>query len=469
MSEEKHTGGLCCSGPHDHHGDRGGGPEGTDPGSKSLADALRVSFVLLAVIMAFMVIGFLLTGLQSIEANEVGIVKVFGKVVGTAGPGLTYNWPFPIGEIEIVKTDEQRLTLYDFWFNEMPGDLDKPLSQRPVPSQGLRPGWDGALLTGDRYLLHVQIDCHYVVDDPLAYRQQVRDAYDEHLGGKLGTITIDPKEELIRSAVCGAAIVTAATGTAHELQTSGQDIFEQSVLKRANDVLSGADGLDKPTGLRIKRLALARRTWPLRAIADFDAVTAARQDARRATDAAASQAETLLIQAAGQAYTQLVGSPRNDRKEAEKARNNNKPYDLIGQYASLRSRADSATDAEQARKLGARAEAVFKQIDDVLVGAELTGEAFRMIDQAQTQGSGIKQRIEARLNLYRRLLPEYKRAPRLTVERLWAAAREEILAAAAEKYYISAGRGRTVLKINRDPETLAEQVKKKLEALTKPK
>ena len=163
-----------------------------------------------------------------------------------------------------------------------------------------------------------------------------------------------------------------------------------------------------------------------------------------------------------------MGSPRNDRKEAEKARNNNKPYDLIGQYASLRSRADSATDAEQARKLGARAEAVFKQIDDVLVGAELTGEAFRMIDQAQTQGSGIKQRIEARLNLYRRLLPEYKRAPRLTIERLWASAREEILAAAAEKYYISAGRGRTVLKINRDPDTLADQVKKKLEALKKP-
>ena len=464
MSEEKHTGGLCCSGPGDH----GPGPESTDPGSKSLADALRVSFVLLAVIMLFMVVGFALTGLQSIEANEVGIVKVFGREVGTVGAGLTYNWPFPIGEIEIVKTDEQRVTLYDFWINEMPGDLDKPLAQRRAPSEGLRPGWDGALLTGDRYLLHVKIDCRYVVDDPLIFRQQVRDPYGEHMPGLAEPITVDPKEEIVRSAVCSAAIITAATGTADGLQTSDRSAFARDVLKRANKTLSGADGSNKPTGLRIKRLVLADTTWPLRAIADFNAVTGASQAARQRTDAAASEAERMLRQAAGQAYTQLVGDPRGGPDTAEKARKNKKPYDLIGQYSSLRSRADSATDPEQVKTLDAQAEAVFKQIDAVLVSHELTGDASSLITKARAQGSRTKQRIEARLNLYKRLLPEYKRAPRLTIERLWASAREEILAAAAEKYYISAGKGKTVLKINRDPETLAQQVRKKLEALKKP-
>ena len=102
MSDPEHSHQQHDHGPGGHdHNDAVPSP-GSDPGGKSLSDALRVSFGLLAVIMAFMIIGFLMTGLQSIESNEVGIVKVFGRVVRTAQPGLTYNWPFPIGEIEIV-------------------------------------------------------------------------------------------------------------------------------------------------------------------------------------------------------------------------------------------------------------------------------------------------------------------------------------------------------------------------------
>jgi len=350
----------------------------------------------------------------------------------------------------------------------MPGDLDKPLAQRRAPAEGLRPGWDGALLTGDRYLLHMKIDCRFVIDDPVVYRQQMRDAYPEQIPGTDEMMMIDPTEEMIRSAVCSAAIITAATGTAEDLQTSERTVFANEVLRRANQTLSGADGSREATGLRIKRLVLADTTWPLRAIADFAAVTAARQAARERTDAAASEAERMLRKAAGQAYTQLVGNPRGGPDAAKEARKNTKPYDLIGQYSSLRGRADSAADPDQVKTLEAQAEAVFKQIDAVLVSHELTGDASSLIAQARAHGSRVKQRLEARLNQYKRLLPEYKRAPRLTVERLWAAAREDILAAAAEKYYISAGKGKTVLKINRDPETLAEQVKKKLEALAKP-
>ena len=78
--------------PREDLRDSGGTIQGEmDPATKSLADALRVSFRVLTVIMVFVVIAFLLTGLKSIEAQEVAVKKVFGKIVGTAEQGLAYT------------------------------------------------------------------------------------------------------------------------------------------------------------------------------------------------------------------------------------------------------------------------------------------------------------------------------------------------------------------------------------------
>jgi len=462
MNEEEHSHGPCCGGHGDH--DHGPLPESIDPGGKSLSDALRISFRLLAVIMVFMVIGFLLTGLQSIESNEVGLVKIFGRVVRTARPGLTYNWPFPIGEIETVNTNEQRLTIRDFWINELPDDLEKPLTERRIDSDGLRPGWDGALLTGDRDLVHIKIDCRYAVKDAAdarIFRRWIRDTYREDLPAGLGSRRVDPKEEMIRSAVCSAAIIAAATRTADGLLISERDSFALEVKERANAILAGADGAGA-TGLTIRRILLGDTTWPLRAIEDYDAVLAAKQDANRARDEALGEAERELRAAAGEAYTQLVGKPWGAPDESEKARKEGKHYDLIGQYSSLRSRAGAAADPALARRLEAEAEQVFAKIDGVLLSSELSGQASTAIVMARAFAEKTTQQVEARLNDYERLMPEYTAAPRLTVERLWAAAREQIVSRADEIYYLSKGKGKTVLKINRDPEIAARQRLKKL-------
>ena len=474
MSEEERTDRPCgCGGAgHDHRG--GHALTASDPGSKSLADALRVSFMLLAAIMVFMVAGFLLTGLQSIESNEVGIVKVFGKVVRTAGPGLTYNWPFPIGQIETVKTDEQHLTIRDFWMNEAPDEVAKRLSQRRSPGEGLRPGWDGALLTGDRYLIHVKIDCQYAVADAKAFRRWVRDAYTERLPYDNHTREIDPKVELMRSAVCSAAIMTAATATADGLQTGGASEFQRDAMLRANRILLGEDpgGAPSPrpgdsTGLRIRSLLVTQITWPLRAREDYLAVQAAAHAAGERKNRARSEAERILRAAAGTAYEKLVGRPWGTPGQDGPDGKAKQPYDLIGQYTALRAEARNASDQGEAARLEARAEKVLKQIDEVLLTGGIQGDASQIMEQASTYKTRIEQRVEARANEFERLLPEYEKAPEFTVARLWAEAREEILAAAVEKYYISTAKGLTVLKINRDPAMAKSELRRKLEAALK--
>ena len=106
-------------------------PSETDPASRSLADALRVSFALLTFIMVVVALFYLGTGVATIEPHQAGIKKVFGKRVGpVAREGLAYTWPFPIGEIELVSIKEQKLSIDDFWLHETPEDKTKELSAR---------------------------------------------------------------------------------------------------------------------------------------------------------------------------------------------------------------------------------------------------------------------------------------------------------------------------------------------------
>ena len=526
MSDREHSHEHDNHGHHCHHDGHDEGPlsTDTDPGSRSLTDALRVSFVLLAVIMAFMIFGFLMTGMQSIESNEVGIVKVFGSVVRTARPGLTYNWPFPIGEIEIVKMDEQRLTIRDFWINEPPGEAEKPLSQRRSHQKGsLRPGWDGALLTGDRYLLHMRIECRYAVENAPAFRRWVRDAYAEKLPGQKQARQVDPKEETVRSAVCSAAITAAASRTADGLQTSDRREFTREVERLANETLRGESGQGESTGLKIRRIVLAESTWPLLARADYDKVLVAKHGANEARNTAISQAEKILRDTAGEEYTQLVGRPSDLDDKESRVREfvdtsrataqrailsclssgvvtdswpahlgltysrlvlrslipKVKPYDLIGKYSDLRNqariaarRAKSETvDANKAKALEDQvndlenqARRVLDRIDEVLLGNDIKGQARKDIREARGEANRIKSRVLTRLKRYKNLLSKNPKVRKLTMERIWAEAREEVLAAAAEKYYVTTGQGKTIIRINRDPRIVAAQVRKGLEA-----
>src|SRR3712207_5732463 len=63
-------------------------PGGGSVGGKSLA-----ALILVAVGV------WLATGIYTVRPNEVGLNLVFGRYVGQSGPGLNYNFPYPIGSV----------------------------------------------------------------------------------------------------------------------------------------------------------------------------------------------------------------------------------------------------------------------------------------------------------------------------------------------------------------------------------
>ena len=76
-----------------------------DPAQKSLADALRVSFLILKVIMAILVILYASTSFYKVKQNEHAVKTRFGKIVEwNIAPGAHFRWPYPIEEIVPIRT-----------------------------------------------------------------------------------------------------------------------------------------------------------------------------------------------------------------------------------------------------------------------------------------------------------------------------------------------------------------------------
>ena len=92
----------------------------------------------------------LLTGLAQIRPGERGVVRRFGKVVATPGPGLWIGLPWGMDQVDRIAVDRGRTVKFGF------SPEEEDFSPNTPPGQ---------LLTGDHNLIDIQVVIHYSVDD----------------------------------------------------------------------------------------------------------------------------------------------------------------------------------------------------------------------------------------------------------------------------------------------------------------
>ncbi len=436
-----------------------------DEASRSLADALKVSFRLLSLVMLLVVVAWALTGLASIDSGENGIIYRFGRITRVAPEGLAYGWPFPIGRIEKVDMREQRLTVDGFWMHLTPEDRTRPLSEVRPQAQGLRPGWDGALLTGDRSLLHMKLEVAYQVEDPVAYKRNVPDPYTRTIYGTDEVVDVNPTEEMIRSAVSAAAIRAAGHRTADGLRRGEQEQFKTEVTLLAQQYLEKLN-----TGLALRTIDIEGNEWPLRAREAYEEAQRASSEAEQMVNAAASEAEDILAAAAGANYSRLVGHPWRIETLEDVTAHEADDTNLIGRYVRL---VDSAREArrsgneQQASEQIAEAEQILERIDQVLMLGTTGGEASRILAEARSYKSQVVESVKSRARQFAELRDEFERDPDTMMQYLWAETRQEILSRPdIEKYILPPTRGgKTVLRIRRPPEISRDIEREALRAI----
>ncbi|MFP4104804.1 MAG: SPFH domain-containing protein [Phycisphaerae bacterium] len=403
--------------------------ESQDQATRSLADALRVGFRLLTFIMLLVLVMFALSGFESVDSGEMAVKYMLGDVgpESVVGPGLAYTLPFPFGEIEKINTRDREMIVEEFWLPETPGEklTQEGLRGRRVTEAGLRPGVDGALLTGDRYLIHARPTVTWSVQtntgDVLRFVRNVQDA-----------------DRLVYSAVCSAAVRVAATMTAESIYRGGKDRLFAGTRELAQKRLD-----QMQTGIRIGSIA-GVVSVPVRAIAAYDAAGTADSQFQRRRDLAIRNAQTTLSTTAGEAYMELVGRPwaENQQRQRRQAQAEGREYDLVGQYIAAREADEDDRAAE-----------ILRKIDRLLVSTAVAGEANQVVEQAQTYRARYVQALRGRLKRFNDLRKgvETEKDMKVLINRLWADTLEEIRRSPTLETVDLKGTEK-VLNIDRDPE-----------------
>lgn len=384
--------------------------EPMDAANQSLSDALRASFGILKLIMIVLIVLYLFSNVRRIDSHEQALVLRMGKLQSTVHEaGLVWAFPFPIDEIvPLPSKKSNELTVDSHTFARNADEIGKPLSMIVRGMGGLNPSLDGALLTADTGLVHVQWKVFYKIDDLKSYVTNIQSR------------ALEAAEDLIRRAVETTGIHVAAEMTAEQILRTDVDTVKSEMVRRVNDHLRSLN-----SGLQVTGIEMYDWTPPLPVKPSFDGTQQAENAKQRKIQGAEQERTKLLNEAAGAAHEELVK--------------------LLDDIDAVEAGREAPGGSKQSK------EELYGHLDQLLM-ERVEGKAGRMIRDASSYLSVVVSRMQGDLELYRTLLPEYRRSPESLVERLWQQTRAELLASSDAVKVMRPGQAQIRIKIPYDPD-----------------
>lgn len=417
--------------------------EGMDPANRSLAEALKLSFRVLQIIMLVLIVGYLMTGWNNVQEQEKGVRIVFGNILNIQplGPGLHASWPYPIGEFLKVETSPQIMKVNDtFWLGLREEEKAKSFEDlNRTISQGLVPGEDGSIITADSNLAHTRWQVAYLIMDPLKFQKSVMN---DNKGA----------QALVKTCMEHGVVMAAAVTNLSDIIQS-RELMNSRVKKYAQEML---DKLD--VGIEIQSVNCTEAKPPRSVLEDYEAVSKASAEAFQATEQALDQATKKLNEVAGGAHGKLTAliniyEAMLDGSEPAKSdidklsRSVQNPSEILARLTSP--------------------EAVLAEIDQVLLSPEAAGTVAKIINNARN--SSLSQVTEAQ-NEWRKFeayYAQYKANPRVVIFALWADNIKKIMARDIERFIVPDGTDYIDIRMNRDPDLVQQRAVKRTRELVK--
>lgn len=391
--------------------------EAFDAANQALVDALKLSFRFLKVVMIGAVIVYLFSGLFIVDRDKEVVVQLrFGKQINTYRDGIHWSLPYPIDELIEVPVSMDTLMLDAFWLQIKDTERGRPLSELMARGDGLDPAVDGALLTGDRGIMHLLTQAQYRITDAQQYVRNVI------LWGNDRTA----EKELLKAVLKNACVASAARTTA-EVISKDPSTMVSGVKTRAQEML---DHLG--TGITLDKVDVAQSWYPLQVQPSVDAVTNAMNTKQQAIQTAYGERQKILNEAAGRIWEDL--------------------------WNAIQELDQKATDQERAE--------VLSRIETLLT-AQSSGKAGQRIQEARQQREQIVLSTLARQKAFLALLEEHRKNPTLLRQRLLAEGLKDLFAQpGVTKWMLPAGENKQLdLWLNPDP----VEFKKAQEAATRQK
>ena len=361
-----------------------------NPANQSLAEALRLSYRVLQLVIVVLVVLFFTSGFRTVESNQSGVFTRFGKIVPVGGTEALESgfqptlWPYPIGEFVIFDVENRNVDIStDFWPRLREGQTLDEATQRASVSDVLRPGIDGSLLTEDGGLAHLRLNAKYQIDDPVRFVTQVPETYIDGVPDPADNL-VKPKDaadKLVRVAVKRAAVRHAASSSLQRVLDADEDL-RYRIRQDAQALLDQID-----SGIRLVSINIPDAIPPLAIKRTFNDLQDATLEAQRRIAEARKEAEDTLVGAAGEYYGELIT--------------------LIREY-------ERALDTGSAEA----ADAVLARMNAQLESDRTSGTASRIIARAQNYSSEIESTLGNEYQRFEAIRDQYRNQPDLVIQRL---------------------------------------------------
>jgi membrane protease subunit HflK len=269
-------------GPWGGGGGGGGGPWGRGPGQRppDLEELLRrsqdrmKSYIPggfgsargIAIVVALVIAGWLLTGVYTVQPSEVGVPLVFGKAQEPTGPGVHWNMPAPIGHVEKPEVTSIKRV-------EIGGRADSS----GVSSDTLRA--ESLMLTGDENIIDIHFNVQWQINDPYLYLFHIRDP---------DTTIKSVAEAAMREIIGQTQFEYALTAGRQEIEARSKELIQRILDSYGS-------------GIIVTQVALLAVDPPAQVVESFRDVQAARADKEATVNEAQKYFNNITQDAEGRA------------------------------------------------------------------------------------------------------------------------------------------------------------------------
>jgi membrane protease subunit HflK len=239
---------------------QGGG--GVFPRSLKRGARYWILIALAALLGAYLASGFYVVG-----PDQRAVVRRFGAIAEQVGPGIHYRAPWPVDQVDIVKTTSVRKVGVGFVL---------PSGDAEVPS-GME------LLTGDTNILNAALVLQYVIRDPADFLFQIRDT-----------------SAFVEAVAEGVLTETVAGMPVDEVLTRGRVAVQERVKAKTQEILDR-----RRSGISIVSASIMTMTLDRSVAQAFQDVADAMADREKMINEARAYQSNLIPRARGNARTQL--------------------------------------------------------------------------------------------------------------------------------------------------------------------
>jgi HflK protein len=234
-----------------------------------------VSFAAVALLLAL----YALSGLTKINADEMAVVRRFGRPVEDLEPGLHWRWPWPIEDVVRLQPDRVRTVEVGFRARAGAGGAAAQSRSSPHAGDGIeRVDREAVMITGDGNLVELQATVRYTVAAPRTFLFEVRDP-----------------DEVLRAAAEAVLRSMMASRPFQDLLTWQRAAFQQEALTRLEQRCReyGSGGL----GIRLGDLSVHDLHPPREVVGAYYEVTRAMEEHDRKINEAQEAAHSSLRRA----------------------------------------------------------------------------------------------------------------------------------------------------------------------------